>query len=95
MTFDRGLPVAHCPACGEAQLVWREPATNAPRCLGCDGPLEESQIARAGAEAVADRHDYVFLDVTQSAEPCGCDTCPAHDRCEHGSADATPPESTP
>jgi hypothetical protein len=95
MPIDRGLPVALCPACGETQLVWREPATNAPRCLGCDAELDEAQVVRAGADVVADRHDYVFLDVTQSAEPCGCDTCPAHDRCEHTHPDAPEPETLP
>ncbi|MCK6569647.1 hypothetical protein L6V77_00890 [Myxococcota bacterium] len=95
MSFTRGLPTAHCPACAEDQLVWRDPETNAPRCLGCDALLDEAQIGHARAAEVADRHDYVFLDVTQSAEACGCDTCPAHGHCEHTRDDAPETETSP
>lgn len=83
MTFARGFPTAHCPTCDAEQLVWRDPATNAPRCLGCDTELGEALIERGAAGEIVDRNDYLFLDVTQSAEPCGCDTCPAQGHCDH------------
>ena len=83
--MTRGFPVADCPRCEAPQLVWREPATNAARCLGCDAPLPEGAVQVGDAAAVVERNDYVFLDVTHSAEPCGCETCPGQNHCHHTS----------
>lgn len=91
MSFERGFPTAHCPTCDAAQLVWRDPATNLPRCLACDGELGESLVERGAAGDIVDRNDYVFLDVTLSAEPCGCDTCPAQGHCDHTRPDEAHP----
>ena len=79
----RGLPTALCPRCDARQLVWREPASNTPRCLACDLELAETAVSHGDAGEVVDRNDYVFYDVTASADPCGCDTCPAQGHCDH------------
>jgi hypothetical protein len=83
MSFSRGFPTAHCAHCEADQLVWRDPGTNAPRCLACDTELSEAAVERGAAGDIVDRNDYVFLDVTESAEACGCDTCPAQGKCHH------------
>ena len=82
-SLERGFPIAFCTACDAEQLVWRNPETGAAACLGCDAPLDEGAVRRGGAEDISDRNDYVFLDVTLSAEPCGCDHCPAAGKCSH------------
>lgn len=87
--MTRGFPIADCPRCEAPQLVWRAPETNEPRCLGCDTALDERAVRAGDAGEIAERNDYVFLDVTQSADPCGCDTCPAQGRCHH-TAEAAP-----
>lgn len=84
--MSREFPTAHCPACDQRQLTWRDPETGAPRCLACDAPLDEAAVGAPASEHAADiidRNDYVFLDVTHSAEACGCDTCPAQGKCDH------------
>lgn len=83
MSLERGFPTAHCPRCAADQLVWRDPESNAPRCLSCDALLSEAAVERGAAGDIVDRNDYVFLDVTGSAEACGCDTCPAQGKCHH------------
>ncbi len=81
--FERGFPVAPCPSCQSEQIVWREPETGASRCLRCDTPLDAAGVRPGDMDAVASRNNWVIYDVTESMEPCACDTCPGNGHCHH------------
>lgn len=96
-----GFPTAFCAPCDTTQLVWRPGAEGEAACLVCDAPIAQAKVAYGRPDDIADREQYVFLDVTATAEPCDCGTacgkegsaedcqaCPAQGRCDHTRPDA-------